>query len=145
MPVQIDHIHLEVSDRDQAADWFEQILDFQREPFCARWAEDPMGPLILSSPAGGAMLSLFKREQKMVSRDSTIAFKTDALAFMTYLDRLMAHNVRHRTGVPISLDKIVDHDISWSLYFVDPDHNRFELTCYEYDVLKDLLHKKRDT
>jgi catechol-2,3-dioxygenase len=30
---------------------------------------------------------------------------------------------------------LVDHTVSWSLYFQDPDGNPFEITSYDYDLV----------
>lgn len=30
----------------------------------------------------------------------------------------------------------VDHDVSWSIYFTDPDGNPFEITTYDYEAFK---------
>ena len=39
----------------------------------------------------------------------------------------------------VTKDKVVDHDISFSIYFDDPDGNKLELTCYEYEYVKSNL------
>ncbi len=36
-------------------------------------------------------------------------------------------------GEQLTARSFVDHDLSWSIYFVDPDGNRFEVTTYDYD------------
>lgn len=32
-----------------------------------------------------------------------------------------------------------DHTVAWSLYFADPDGNRFEITTYDYSVVAEAL------
>ena len=64
----IDHVHVEVSDRDTAADWFDAVLGLKRHADLAHWADDPMGPLILCAGDGAPALSLFARPGKPVSR-----------------------------------------------------------------------------
>ena len=31
---------------------------------------------------------------------------------------------------------VVDHDLSYSLYFDDPDGNKLEITSYDHDYIK---------
>ena len=35
--------------------------------------------------------------------------------------------------------EVEDHEVSWSLYFSDPDGNPYEITCYEYAELASAL------
>ncbi|MFN7136382.1 MAG: VOC family protein, partial [Thermomonas sp.] len=58
---------------------------------------------------------------------STIALATGAAAFLAWRRHLGA-----ALGAPV---QAVDHDLSWSLYFQDPDGNPFEITCYEHAAL----------
>ena len=43
----IDHIHVYVSDREQAAAWYERVLGFTIIDKLAFWANDPRGPLTI--------------------------------------------------------------------------------------------------
>jgi catechol-2,3-dioxygenase len=36
--------------------------------------------------------------------------------------------------------EVKDHQVSWSLYFSDPDGNPYEITSYTYDQLGAQLH-----
>lgn len=127
----IDHVHMEVTDRDAAARWYARVLGLERDARFAPWAEDPMGPLILSAPGGGPALSLFARAARPPSRDATVAFRMAGGAFGAFLDRLPALGLSDRGGGPLARGDVVDHGLSWSLYFVDPDGNRIELTTYD--------------
>jgi len=40
--------------------------------------------------------------------------------------------LKHR----VTKENLVDHEISYSIYFEDLDGNKLELTCYEYDFVK---------
>jgi catechol 2,3-dioxygenase-like lactoylglutathione lyase family enzyme len=137
--VRIDHVHLEVSDRDKAADWYETVLGLERHPDLAAWAEDPMGPLIMQGGDRFPTLSLFKREFKEVSRDSTVAFRIDGQSFIRFLDDVASLNLKANTGGTVTRNDVVDHDMSWSMYFLDPDLNRIEITTYDYETVKQAL------
>ncbi|MCH4547038.1 VOC family protein [Rhizobium changzhiense] len=129
---EIDHVHVEVGDRDAAADWYQRVLGLRREEMFASWADDPTGPLILATAEGKPALSLFAREHKPISRDTTIAFRVSGEQFLTFLQEFSDLGLAHRSGRPLSKEDVVDHDFSWSIYFVDPDENRIEITTYDY-------------
>lgn len=129
---EIDHVHIEVRDRDAAADWYERVLGLKRDERLASWANDPNGPLILATADGKPVLSLFGREHKPVSRDATIAFRVSGEQFLSFLEELSDIGLAHRSGRALSKRDIVDHSLSWSIYFVDPDENRIEITTYDY-------------
>ncbi|MEL6793778.1 MAG: VOC family protein [Pseudomonadota bacterium] len=128
----IDHVHMEVADRDVAADWYERVLGLRRHPDFAAWADDPMGPLILAGGDGFPTLSLFARAAATPSRDTTVAFRVNATSFVEFIDGLSALNLTDREGSAVTRDSVIDHDLSWSIYFTDPDMNRLEITTYDY-------------
>ena len=138
----IDHVHVEVSDRDTAADWFDAVLGLKRHADLAHWADDPMGPLILCAGDGAPALSLFARPGKPVSRASTLAFRTTATGFLRFVADAGALNVTSDGATPLTRGDIVDHDVAWSIYFVDPDQNRFELTTYDYNDVRAALRER---
>ncbi len=133
----IDHVHVAVRDREAAADWYSKTLGLQRDEHLAAWAEHPNGPLILSAGDGRPALSLFAREAHEPSRDSTIAFRTNGEAFLAFIDRLPELDLTHDKGRRLAHTDIVDHKLSWSLYFIDPDRNQLELTTYDYAQVRD--------
>lgn len=128
----IDHVHVEVADRDRAADWYARVLGLTRAAELIDWADDPMGPLILSAADGHPALSLFARDTKPPSRDTTIAFRVAGASFLQFREALSDLGLHDRAGDPVTAESVVDHDLSWSIYFIDPDGNRLELTTYDY-------------
>ncbi|MEJ6389636.1 VOC family protein [Gymnodinialimonas ulvae] len=127
----IDHVHIEVRDRDAAADWYARALGLSRDPHLAAWADDPMGPLILSAGDGAPALSLFARDCAAPTRDATIAFRVSGSAFGTFVESLPRADIVGRDGTRLTAADCVDHGLSHSLYFTDPDGNRIELTTYD--------------
>lgn len=124
----IDHIHIYVSDRSAAEAWYRNVLGFVRDEELAFWAADG-GPLTLTDASGAIHLALFERPAQ--GRHATIAFSVTADEFMAWREHL-----RGFSDLAVTLE---DHDVSWSLYFHDPDGNPYEITSYEYASLATLL------
>lgn len=116
----IDHIHVFVSDRPAAVDWYARVLGFRPVPEMKFWARDG-GPLTLADASGRIHLALFERPRETCR--STIAFATTAEPFAAWY--------RHLSAVLGTAPVLEDHELTWSLYFSDPDGNPFEITCYE--------------
>lgn len=132
----IDHVHLEVRDREDAADWYADILGLKRHAPFAAWADDPNGPLFLATASGASALALFSRPIQPGNRDSTVAFRLSGESFLAFLDELLRLNLRGFDGRRLVRDDAVDHGLSWSIYFVDPDGNRLEITTYDYAMVR---------
>lgn len=131
----IDHVHVEVRDRNVAAAWYRRVLGLERHAALAGWADDPMGPLILSAGDGEPALSLFQRGCAVASRDVTIAFRFSGADFRRFIAALPELGLRHDSGRALRAEDMQDHGLSWSFYFNDPDGNRIEVTCYDYDMV----------
>jgi catechol-2,3-dioxygenase len=118
----IDHIHVFVSNRVAAEDWYLRVLGLKRAPELESWATGG-GPLTVTNDSGSVHLALFERPQENCT--STIALGaggTEFLAWRVHLQRVLGRGVA-----------AVDHKLAWSMYFEDPDGNPFEVTTYEYD------------
>jgi catechol 2,3-dioxygenase-like lactoylglutathione lyase family enzyme len=126
----LDHVHLRVRDREEAAAWYGRVLGLVVPPGVRHWAEAPGGPLFLATPRGAHCLSLFAGEPETAG-DRTVAFGTDAGGFAAFLARLDGLEIAAASGGRLTRDDVVDHGGAWSLYFRDPDGNRLELTTYE--------------
>ncbi|WP_120634168.1 hypothetical protein [Ruegeria sp. EL01] len=125
--------------REAAAGWYEMVLGLKRYAELASWAADPMGPLIMQGGDGYPALSLFERDFKEVSRDSTVAFRVEGGTFIDFLDSMESLDLKTNTGGTLTRQDVVDHNMSWSLYFLDPDKNRLEITTYDYEVVEKAL------
>lgn len=135
----IDHVHVEVADRNEAAAWYREVLGLTPAEDLASWAKHPLGPLILQTPDGLPVLSLFARDAKPASRDATIAFRVLGGDFLAFLDRLDDLGLLQTDGRRLTRSEVADHELAWSIYFVDPWGNRFEITTYDYDIVRDQL------
>jgi NAD(P)-dependent dehydrogenase (short-subunit alcohol dehydrogenase family)/catechol 2,3-dioxygenase-like lactoylglutathione lyase family enzyme len=118
----VDHLHVFVQDRAAAERWYADVLGLRRVEALAHWAADG-GPLTLADAADRVHLALFERPSQ--PNRATIALGTDAAGFIAWRQRLA-----HWLG---AAPEAVDHDVSWSIYFSDPDGNPYEITCYQHD------------
>lgn len=120
----VDHIHVFVSDRAAAEQWYARVMGFTRIDDLEFWAPDG-GPLTIGNQSGTIHLALFERPAEKCR--STIALAADAPQFVAWR--------AHLTTVLARPVELVDHRVSWSLYFTDPDGNPFEITSYDYAAL----------
>jgi catechol 2,3-dioxygenase-like lactoylglutathione lyase family enzyme len=127
----IDHVHVFVSDRERAERWYREVLGLSRVATLEAWAADG-GPLTLSNESGTVHLALFERPSQLCR--STIALAADADAFV----RWRAHLGRVLGRQP----ELQDHQVSWSVYFTDPDGNPYEITSYDYAALEPQLRRE---
>ena len=121
----VDHLHVFVADRPAAEQWYARVLGLRRLASLERWAADG-GPLTLGNASDTIHIALFERPAGAKSR-STIALGTSAEGLLAWQRHLAAELVK----APVR----VDHEVSWSIYFEDPDGNPYEITTYEYDAL----------
>jgi catechol-2,3-dioxygenase len=68
-----------------------------------------------------------------------VAFRTDADGFLTLFDRLERLDLTDRDGTQVTPSDAVDHDLSYSVYFTDPDGNRLEVTTPDRDAVTEAL------
>ena len=115
----IDHIHLNVKDRSVSEEWYKKVFGFERTESLAFWAEGD-GPLTIQNKSGSVHLALFASAD---SQKTTIAFSVSALDLLLCINHLSSLDI---------IVKPVDHQVSWSVYFSDPDGNPFEVTTYDY-------------
>ena len=137
--LQIDHVHVSVADRAAAAAWYETVLGLECDQQFASWAADRHGPLILKTPEGQTALSLFERPGGPHPGAGTIAFRVGAADFMT-LVRSLDGSLKNARGLPLDAGSVVDHHLSLSIYFTDPDSNPIEITTYERSEAMRTLH-----
>jgi len=90
---------------------------------------------MISSDGGSTKLALVKGEPKG-SRNATghkrVAFRISGAGFMAFISRLDTHNILKSSGDPLTAGDVVDHEKSFSIYFIDPYGNNYEVTTYDY-------------
>ena len=118
----VDHIHVFVPDRPKAEKWYEDVLGFRRAANLEEWAVGG-GPLTIEDSEGSTHLALFERESQ--HNHTTIALKVDGQGLLEWQAHLSE-------TLETKMD-LVDHELSWSIYFSDPYGNPFEITTYDYE------------
>lgn len=119
----VDHIHINVANRQDAEKWYAECLGFTRDAHFEEWVT-AKGPLTLRNHDGSIHLALFERVE---IQNTVIAFRVSATGLHQWVEHLLSK------GIDVAP---IDHDLSWSVYFRDPDGNPFEITTYEYDLFR---------
>ena len=79
----------------------------------------------------------FARTTVEPAQDGTVAFLMTGANFLGFLDRLPELQLLHQNGKLLTRANLIDHRLSYSIYFLDPDRNRIEVTTYDRDVFED--------
>ena len=119
----IDHVEVFVRDLDAAVAWYRDTLGLEE---VRRWDPDPV---LIGD--GQTMLALFRDRgtgepaPPALGNFRRVAWRVDAAGF----DAAQ----QHLESLEIPFDGPIDHDISWSIYFRDPDGHLLEITTYDRD------------
>ena len=135
----LDHVHVFVRDRAEAAKWYGSVLGFRRDARFGSWARELGGPLTLTAGDGVTHLALFE-DSKRAGKATTVALRVDGASFLAFQKRapqLPLFDKRRRPSPP----HLQDHALSLSLYFNDRDGNPIELTTYEVDLVRAHTHR----
>ncbi|HEX5638642.1 MAG TPA: VOC family protein [Burkholderiaceae bacterium] len=130
----LDHVHVYVRDRAEAAKWYGSVLGFRRDARFGSWAREIGGPLTLTAGDGLTHVALFE-DAKRAGKATTMALRVDGASFVSFHKRaaqLPLFDKRRRPSSP----HLQDHALSLSLYFNDRDGNPIELTTYEVDLVR---------
>jgi len=118
----IDHVALSVRDVERSAQWYIDILGFERRHE-GMWEGVPT-----FIGKGTTAIALFPpRDQVSASVGSNIqmlhlAFRADRKNFLAAQRELRRRAIKFHFS---------DHEISHSIYFHDPDGHQLEITTYE--------------
>ena len=137
---QIDHVELFVPDQYEAASWYAEVLGLKIIPEYEFWASN--GPLMLATANQNTMLALFQGEPKGLRPTAghhRVAFRVDGAGFIQFLAHLGKVVVYNQKNQRLTRQHVVDHDLSWSIYFCDPYGNLYEVTTYDYDFVQQHL------
>jgi len=120
----IDHVALAVRDVARSANWYIEVLGFERR-FEGMWNGVPV-----FIGKGRTALALFpSREQALSSTSRGERIGMLHLAFRaTRAEFTAAQRELRARGISFGFQ---DHEISHSIYFEDPDGIRLEITTYE--------------
>jgi catechol 2,3-dioxygenase-like lactoylglutathione lyase family enzyme len=138
----LDHVELFVPDRFEAASWYQQSLGLAILEECRPWADNPQGPLMISSDGGVTKLALFTGQPQGARATAgfhRVAFVVDGQGFLAFLDRLPGLNLQDHQARPVRADAAVDHQQAYSIYFCDPYGHRLEVTTYDYGAVRAAL------
>jgi catechol-2,3-dioxygenase len=127
---QIDHVALTCVSIEVTMGWYVRVLGFEHV-FPGQW--DGI-PLVLR--LGSTFVALFP--SKSGGRDVP-AIRLDHIAFRTATYADFEHAQRELRGHRVAY-KFQDHQVSHSIYFIDPDGHKLEITTY--DVLKNGIKPK---
>lgn len=142
----LDHVELFVPDRFEAASWYERALGLQIVEECRPWADNPQGPLMISSDGGATKLALFTGEPQRARETAgfhRVAFVVDGRGFLAFLERLPALNLQDHQARPVDAGAAVDHQQAYSIYFCDPYGHRLEVTTYDDETVRAALTPPR--
>lgn len=137
----LDHVHIVVPDRDEAARWYAEHLGFEPVAEFEFWAEGfDGGPLQISADGGQTMLALFEASEghPMVAQKTGVAFSVDAETFVEFA-RSLPGAINHPLGHPLAPTDVIDFDLCWAFDLVDPWGNHYELNTYDYARIKSEL------
>jgi hypothetical protein len=108
-----------------------EVVETYRE-----WADDPLGPLMISSDGGSTKLALFEGQPAPTAQTAAfrrVAFRVNAGGFAEFLRRLPDLALTNSRQQPVTADSVVDHQQAYSIYFDDPWGHLLEVTTYDYD------------
>lgn len=134
----LDHVHIRVPDRAEAAAWYAEHLGFEPVADYEFWATGfEGGPLQISADGGNTTLALFEASDghPMIPQQTGVAFSVDADTFATFA-RSLPGKIDSPRGRPLAADDLVDFDLCWAYDLVDPWGNKYELNCYEYERVR---------
>jgi len=136
---QLDHVELFVPDRYEAARWYEEVLGLTILQEYEYWAEDPSGPLMISSDGGNTKLALFENAELSELRGAydQVAFRTSGPGFLAFMGRVAEQlELYGQEGRRLSHNSVRDHHGAYSLQFMDPWGHRLEVTTYECEYVR---------
>lgn len=126
-------------DRHHAAEWYQRVLGLEIVAEHRHWADDPRGPLMISSDAGSTKLALFQGDPQAgrpTAGFHRVAFSVSAIGFRAFVARLADLELTDHNHQPVTADSVVDHDQAFSIYFSDPSGHRLEVTTYEHEAVR---------
>jgi catechol 2,3-dioxygenase-like lactoylglutathione lyase family enzyme len=121
----IDHVAMSVPDVERAAQWYIDVLGFER-----RYQEMWDGiPFFIGK--GTTAIALFSAQSNTKSKSERGGVRMLHLAFRAnHKNFLAAQKELKQRGIRFEFQ---DHEISHSIYFSDPDGHKLEITTYDLE------------
>ena len=120
----IDHVALAVRDVARSAEWYIDVLGFERR-LPGMWNDVPV-----FVGKGTTALALFAAKAG-AEQEKSGGIRMLHLAFRASRDQfLQAQRDLEERGIAFQFE---DHEISHSIYFEDPDGHELEITTYELE------------
>jgi len=140
----LDHVETLVPDLAEGKAWLERCFGLS-ELDRFRESAGPGGPVMLSADEGYTKVALFQGDPRGFGPTvghKLVAFRVDARAFLRFLDFGPQVPVHGDDGAPVpdrGSMNVQDHDLAFSTYFCDPWGNRYEVTTYEAEEVREAL------
>ena len=110
----VDHVAFAVADQEHSIAWYGDVLGLVEEH--PEWERHPA--MLLKGGSGVALFDASEHPPGFLH----LAFRVDRASFDEARERLSGRGIEF---------EIVDHGTAHSMYFVDPDGVRLELTTYD--------------
>lgn len=120
----IDHVEVFVRDLDASIRWYERVLGLRE---VHRWEPEP-----IMIGAGDTKLALFKARNDAAPSPAASVPSPRRWRLVAWLVAPEAFDaaVAHLRAEGVEPEGPVDHGVSKSVYFSDPDGHPLEITCY---------------
>ena len=124
----IDHVAMSVRDVEAAANWYIDVLGFERR-YEGMW--DGIPAFIGKGTTSIALFPVRSKEETATSAHSGVrilhlAFRATRKSFLAAQEELKQRRIHF---------EFQDHGISNSIYFSDPDGHKLEITTYDLDEI----------
>jgi len=124
----IDHVAMSVRDVEAAANWYIDVLGFERR-YEGMWGGIPA--FIGKGTTSIALFPVRSKEETATSVRSGVrmlhlAFGANRKNFLAAQEELKQRGIQF---------EFQDHEISHSIYFSDPDGHKLEITTYDVDKI----------